>query len=424
MGPTLFDYQLDALSKLRNGCVLKGGVGSGKSITAVAWYYTLCGGSVECLTGEKFEILPSRKRYPLYIITTARKRDTKEWEAELEPFGIFATEMKPVVIDSWNNIQKYTGVADACFIFDEQRAVGRGKWSKTFIKIAKKNKWILLSATPGDNWNDYVPLFIANGFYRNRTDFNDQHVIWNPHVPYQQILKYYNTGLLIKYRKSILVEMKYETPAECIHEDIVCEYDKEMYHKAMIKRWNVYKGAPIVTAGEYCQVLRRIVNSDKTRCEAFLRLCGAHEKVIVFYTYNYERDIIIEALNNAGVCYAEWTGFKHEPVPDTERWVYLVEYNSGAEGWNCTKTDTMIFFDESYSYKQMVQAAGRIDRNNTPYKKLYYYHLRSRSSIDNSIRGSLMTKKKFNEKDFAPKGLPMYEKTIQKNEETKTYQAA
>lgn len=405
MSVVLKDYQLAALDRVKNGCVLKGGVGSGKSLTGLAWYYIEMGGTKESLSGvSNFKVLPTRALGPLYIITTARKRDTKEWESELAKFGIFNIPNKvPVfVIDSWNNIQKYSTVKDVHFIFDEQRAVGRGKWSKTFIKIAKANRWILLSATPGDQWSDYIPLFIANGFYRNRTDFNDRHVIWNPHVPYQQILKYYNTPQLMKYKREIVIPMYYKSPAVSHHEDIRCDYDREAYNVIRRDRWNAYEARPVRTAGEYCQLLRRCVNSDKTRQRAFLGLLEGHPKAIVFYTYNYERDIISDIIKGTDYTLAEWNGFAHQPIPTTDKWVYLVQYSAGAEGWNCTETDTIIFYDESYSFKQMTQAAGRIDRQNTPFKDLYYFHLTSRSSIDIAIRAALSEKKEFNETGFAP----------------------
>ena len=48
----------------------------------------------------------------------------------------------------------------------------------------------------------------------------------------------------------------------------------------------------------------------------------------------------------------------------------------------------------------MAQAAGRIDRLNSPYRDLYYYHLKSRSGIDIAISKALGQKKQFNERKF------------------------
>ena len=52
----------------------------------------------------------------------------------------------------------------------------------------------------------------------------------------------------------------------------------------------------------------------------------------------------------------------------------------------------------------MEQARGRIDRMNTPFNDLYYYHLKTRSGIDLAISRALNSKKKFNESGFINNG--------------------
>lgn len=397
---------------MKNGCILNGGVGSGKSITSVAYYYLQCGGCRSSLTGGHFVPLKKSNIIPLYIITTARKRDTAEWEKELSPFGIFSKGPTPIAhIDSWNNIKKYQGIKDAFFIFDEQRVVGSGAWVKAFLKITKKNRWILLSATPGDSWIDYVPVFVANGYFRTRTEFFDNHVIFNPHTPYRQIQKYYDTGRLLYYRNQILIKMNYKKKTVLHPMDIPVMYDIEKYTMVNKRRWNPYENKPIENASEFCQCLRRIVNTDDSRLVAFMDIIENHDKVIVFYTYNYEREIIKNAVETAQIPFAEWNGFSHQPIPSTNRWVYAVQYTAGCEGWNCTETDTMIFYDQSYSYKVMNQAGGRIDRQNTPFTDLYYYHLKSKAPIDLAISRALKSKKQFNESNFYTKKEFSYEKT-------------
>lgn len=404
MPVNLFDYQKKAIRQMKNGCVLCGGVGSGKSLTALGYYYMYNGGSWDSLDGGKQKLMENPK--DLYIITTARKRDDLEWEGELSHFLMSkhpdATPYKhKIVIDSWNNIKKYKDVHSSFFIFDEQRVVGSGAWVKAFLDIARKNRWILLSATPGDTWSDYIPLFVANGFYKNKTEFVREHIVYNPRVKFPKVDRYLNTKKLIRLRDSILVDMDFDRQTIAQHEDVYVRYDIAKYKETGRLRWNPYKNEPIKSAGELCYIWRKIVNSDESRQVALLELFEDHPKMIVFYNFDYELDILREVFSEIdGVEVSEWNGHKHQPVPDGKSWVYLVQYTAGAEGWNCIKTDTIVFFSQNYSYKIMQQASGRIDRLNTPYSKLFYYHLKSRSGIDLAISRALSEKRNFNEGKF------------------------
>lgn len=404
-GVTLRDYQVDALRRMKNGCILNGGVGSGKSRTALGYYYKLQGGEInsDCYVQMINPI-------DLYIITTARKRDTLEWEEEMLPFRMSTDPAaqkytNKIVVDSWNNIQKYIGVENAFFIFDEQRVVGYGKWTKSFLAIAAKNQWILLSATPGDTWHDYIPVFIANGFFRNKYSFEKQHVVYSPWTKFPKVDKYINEGPLLRMKQSILIDMDYKRETEQHHNWVTVDYDKFKYKKVIESRWNPYTNAPIKNSGEYCYVLRHITNENDDRLNMVLEILEAHPKAIIFYSFDYELELLRNMFDAAHYPYSEWNGHKHQKILSEDgapRWVYLVEYLAGAEGWNCTTTDTIIFFSQQYSYKIMVQASGRIDRMNTPYKDLYYFHLKSMSSIDVAIMSTLRKKKNFNERRFAP----------------------
>ena len=403
MGISLRDYQIDAVNKMKNGCILCGGVGSGKSRTALAYYYIRNDGVID----DSSEYIPmGDPPKDLYIITTARKRDTLEWEGELSPF-LLSTKQdinsyhNKVVIDSWNNIKKYADVEDAFFIFDEQRVIGSGTWVKAFLKIAKANEWILLSATPGDTWQDYIPVFVANGFYKNKSEFIREHIIYSRFSKFPKVDRYLNTGRLIRLRNKILVNMDFKRKTVSHHEDIYTKYDVETYKKVGKTRWNIYKDEPILNAAELCRVWRKIVNTDQSRQVALLEIIEKHPKAIIFYNFDYELELLKTLFANYEV--AEWNGHKHQPVPNGNAWVYLVQYNAGAEGWNCITTDTIIFYSQNYSYKIMEQSAGRIDRLNTPYTNLYYYHLKSYSSIDMAISKALSNKKKFNEGQWMSK---------------------
>lgn len=392
----LYDYQLDAVRRMKNGCILCGGVGSGKSRTALAYYFIKNGGEL----GDEYYPM-SDPPQDLIIITTARKRDTLEWEGECAPFLISPDRsvglyQHRVIIDSWNNIGKYKDKQNSFFIFDEQRVVGHGEWVKSFLKITKNNDWILLSATPGDSWQDYIPVFIANGFYKNRTQFSSEHIVWDHHVKFPKVDRYINTGRLIRLRNSILVDMDFQRKTTPHHVEIYTDYDPADYKRILRDRWNIWDERPLETGGELCYALRRLVNSDESRSRAVMDILADHPKAIIFYGFDYELNILKHLPYMEGTVVSEWNGHKHQPVPDGDAWAYLVQYTAGCEGWNCIKTDTVIFYSQNYSYKVMEQASGRIDRLNTPFSDLYYYHLKSHASIDVSISRALKAKRDFN----------------------------
>ena len=402
----LRDYQMDAVKKMSNGCILNGGVGSGKSRTGLYYYFKENGGSIDC---KKYT--PMKHPQDLYIITTAMKRDSLEWEGELANYHIsidpkVSQYKNKTIIDSWNNIKKYKDVTDAFFIFDEDRVTGSGVWVKSFLKIAKHNDWIILSATPGDTWEQYIPVFVANGFYKNKTEFIREHVVYSRFTKFPKIERYINTGRLIRLRNRILIDMDFHRNTTTHHEDVFVSYDISKYKEVMRNRWDPYKNEPIQQASGLCYVLRRIVNTDESRIVALMEILEKTPRAIIFYNFDYELEMLrhlfwcddgVEPNEYIDYEVAEWNGHMHQPIPTSDRWVYLVQYTAGCEGWNCIKTDTIIFFSQNYSYKVMTQAAGRIDRLNTPYTDLYYYHLKSRSGIDLAISRALKQKKKFNE---------------------------
>lgn len=395
MDVTFMPHQQAAIDRLQSGMILCGGVGTGKSITALGYFYmTIC----DAIRWTDGRWGPMRRWVQLYIITTARKRDTKEWDVECAHFDFEG--MAPIV-DSWNNLHKYEDVEGAFFIFDEQRVVGSGSWVKSFLRLTKKNRWILLTATPGDTWMDYIPVFVANGFYKNRTQFLRRHAVYSRFSKYPKVDKWLEPEFLDWLRKKITVLMKYEKHTTRHWEDVIVDYDAKLYSRVANDRWDPWKNEPIQDIAGACYLMRKTVNSDPRRMDAVRAKLMVCERAIIFYNYDYELEMLRELREFCPV--AEWNGHVHEPLPEGERWVYLVQYAAGCEGWNCVTANTIIFFSQNYSYKAMEQAAGRIDRINTPYADLYYYTLRTKAPIDMAIRRAISCKRKFNEKLFIEK---------------------
>lgn len=391
-------HQKEALAKLGNGNILWGGVGSGKSRVAVAYYKE------------------NESPKDIYVITTAKKRDSKDWEGEFARIAVGKDTSNQIctesdlncvpdsahgllTVDSWNNIDKYSKISGAFFIFDEQRLVGSGRWVKAFLKIAKRNNWILLSATPGDTWMDYVPVFVANGFYKNRTEFKREHVVYAPYVRFPKILRYVGEGRLIKLREKILIPMPY--PKLTVRHSVtkIVSHKEDLLKSVIKNRWHIYQNRPIRDISELFQIMRRIINCDASRVRAIRKLMEEHPKMVIFYNFDYELEILRQLGSEIPI--AEWNGHRHEEIPETDKWLYLVQYVAGSEGWNCVETDTIVFYSLTYSYKNWEQAHGRIDRLNSPYRDLYYYILRSKSIVDQAIWHSLKAKKNFNVMQFS-----------------------
>lgn len=380
----LYEHQQKALKEMKNGCILKGGVGTGKSYTALTYY------------------VQHESPKDIYIVTTARKRDDLDWDREAASLTISKDKASSahgvLVVDSWNNISKYVDVEDAFFIFDEQRLVGSGAWSKAFLKIAKKNRWIVLSATPGDTWMDYIPVFIANGFYKNRTEFKRRHVVYNTYTKFPKVDRYVGTATLAKHRRDILVEMPYARHTRRHVEYVTVKHDEEKLKTVLMQRWHIYEERPLKDIAEAFLVARKVVNEDPDRMRVVREVMAKTPRLIIFYNYDYELEALRSLADERLV--AEWNGHKHEPVPSKDEWLYLVQYTAGAEAWNCVETDTILFYSQNYSYKIFEQAQGRIDRLNTPYTDLRYYVLVSDSSVDSAITKALKTKRIFNVSDF------------------------
>lgn len=402
MSDFLRDYQRDAVSRMKNGCILNGGVGTGKSRTGLYYYFKENGGKIE--NGNYTRM---KTQQDLYIITTARKRDTLEWEGELANFMLTTDPDKSIydhkiVIDSWNNIKKYKDTTNAFFIFDEDKVTGYGTWAKTFLKITKLNDWIILSASPGDNWLDYAAVFIANGYYRNITEFKNKHVEYDRFVrSYPKIKRFRDTGKLLRLRNRILVNMDNDQKKILTNHDVYCDYNRQAYKDLFKYRWNEEKQEPIENASELCYLARKISNADPTRIIKLLEIFKEKKKIIIFYNFDYELELIKKTLEENEIVYSEWNGHKHQSIAEHElEWCYLVQYTAGAEAWNCILTDTIVFYSQNYSYKIMLQASGRINRMNSPFRELHYYHLKSKSPIDIEISKALIKKKNFNESRF------------------------
>lgn len=397
--------QIQAVRQLQNGSILAGGVGSGKTLTSLAWYLTSVCNAASFKKGGSLAKKKVKGSPTLYVITTAKKRDSLEWEEEAARLGLSTDPAcsftgSSIVVDSWNNIGKYSDREHAVFFFDEQRASGSGRWVKEFLKITRKNTWLLLSATPGDVWMDYLPVFMAHGFFRTRTEFMEDHVIFDRFAKYPKVKRYIGEAKLQRLRRSILVEMPVERHTTRERETVYCDYDRDLYKWVVKNRMDPWTEEPLRDAGGVCRILRKVVSDNDWRSEQAKRILSSNERVIVFYNYNYELDRILAVAESLGLPTAQWNGRRHDAIPAEPRWVYICQYTSAAEGWNCTSTDTVLFWSLNYSWRVTEQCEGRIDRLNTPYSRLRYYFLESHSSIDEAVRRSLSSKKVFNERAF------------------------
>lgn len=376
---TLKPEQEATMLKLQSGNILVAGVGSGKTYMGIFW-------------------AARQRANKIIVITTAAKRDKiapghkkPDWQESLDNCGI-----RDYIVDSWNNIKKYDHCSQSVFLFDEAKQTGYGAWGKSFIKIAKNNKWIVMSATPADNFIHYMPTFVAHGFYRNKTDFYDQHVEFDKYAKYPKIKTIHGTARLEKLRKSITVVMEMPRHTKRHYRELVCDFDYELLKAIQTTHWNGYTEAPIETPSEMTQLLRRVVAIDPDRMKQARQVMKAVPRLIIFYNYNYELEILEHICEDIDKEYTSWNGKHHDLIPTSKQWIYLVQYNA-SEGWECITTDSMMFYSPNYSWRAFEQCCGRIDRMNTKYTDLYYYSLISKSKIDKDVIKANKEKRNFNE---------------------------
>ena len=263
-------------------------------------------------------LLQFKFNFPLYIITTAKKRDDEDWEREAALVGI-----KEVKVDSWNNIKKYSKISGGMFIFDEQRLVGSGVWVRSFYKIAKKNKWVLLSATPADTWMDLIPVFVANGFYKNRTHFIGTHVRYAPYVTFPKITGFLDLPRLKANRSKIFVLMPSKKHTRPHIHKITVDYNVDLVKFVLKNSWNPFKNEPIEHLSAETAICRRIINIAPSRIMKLLEIQEIAERLIIFYNLNFELDIL-RTWFRWRTTVAEWNGWQHDPIPKNDNWVYLV----------------------------------------------------------------------------------------------------
>ncbi len=391
MNIQLTEYQVEAVEKMHNGCILRGGTGSGKTLTSLVHVFEkILKGSSPLYPGHTYK--KAAVNLSIYVITTPKKRDSLDWtrEAALVPIGL-------TVVDSWNNIKKYEHLKNAVFIFDESKVIGYGAWTQSFLKITRHNAWMLLSATPGDTWLEYMPVFIANGFYKNKTEFEREHVMWSRFSKYPKVERYLGISRLIRQRDLITVDMGDQRATTQHHKDVLCDFNAIHYEILAKDRWNLFENKPIRDISQLCFALRKVVNSDESRLAALSTIYARHKKVIVFYNFNYELELLRSWCDSNKIVYSEWNGRNHDDLPTSPLWVYLCQYTAAKEAWNCIETDCIVFYSQTYSYKALVQSAGRIDRMNTTFLHLYYYHLISSAPIELGIQKALYHKENFNE---------------------------
>ena len=386
----LLKYQEEAIQKLHSGSVLYGATGSGKSLTGLA-YYMRCWSHLD-----------------LYIITTSKKRNAGEWEEEIAKLGC----PPPKAIDSWNRLKNYRMVSDAFFLFDEHKVGGHGKWAQSMITIAKKNKWILLTATPGDVWDDYASIFIANEFVKNKTTWNEDFCIFDRISKYPKIIGYQREDVLKNMRDAVLVPMEYQSEKVPIPYVIPykVDHEEEAYVLARRKSLRHPEMRAFRNTSAMFAYMRMNLPDKESKIQALADVLKKEPKAIIFYNFTPEKYEIENAARQVNIPFFQYNGQIKDNVPDGDTWVYAVQYTAGAEAWNCITCRTVIFYSMNYSYKVMTQAKGRIDRCNSPFDELHYYYFISPDfEIDQEILNALTRKEKFNEEALANKHFIGYQ---------------
>lgn len=440
----LYNYQNKILDAIESGKhLVKADCSAGKTLCSLCW--AACTGKPNVL-----------------VVTTASVRDSRGFEREMDKFcdmfDSWYISLSSFSVVSWSGLNKWLdanwgSLDEWAIIFDEIQRGKAGissKQGKAMLQICKRTDcWTGWTATPGDKWEDYYAYFTITGYTRTKTEFRKRFCVMQ-NYPFPKLLAKKNEEEYMRIKNAIWhevdsSEMADELP-ETIHQTI--KFKQPTGYKQLMKTHEL-DGEFLDNASALAHAARRLCGSkqkldwlvdfveglgsggignkdelcirqssawingadnnvlDKIRDEVKEKYHDNNHSVLVFYSYETEREAIEKALKGKVGKIWNINGKEHDvPMEDTigKHDVVLAQWQAGAFGLNLQFMNYWVSFSPSYSYTISEQARKRIHRKGQT-KICKYWYLVCENTIDEDVYACLKDKKEFDEEMWGEEKL-------------------
>lgn len=395
-----YPFQEDAINQLLEGKhIIKADCGLGKTCIFFNW-------------------LERNHATHVIIATTASKCHSKDFQTtELIKFTSpeFRAHLVSLEVVSWHMLKKWTDkkspqqLANYYFVADELQRCRQGVSSlmgRAFLFITKHCKaWTGYTGTPGDNWLQFHPYFIATGKIKNKTEFMRDYTI-SQQYPFPMVLGFRHEDTLKGWWRDISYEpdtseVMSQLPAET-HQ--IMRFPTPKGYKKVLKSSTTLDGEFLDSNMALYHHLRQMC-ATKQKLDALEDLLSSlSSPLVIFFNYTCEREQILGLAAHMKRKVWRIDGECHEiPTEETigQNDIVLCHYLSGSEALNLQFCHYMVFYSPNYSYSISVQAKGRVKRVGQQ-NPMFFYSFLCSDSIEEEVMDCIKQKKDFAEKIWSP----------------------
>ena len=388
----LYEFQKQALNASEPNYFYALDTGTGKTITSIHHY-------LKWSNGER-----------LVIFCPPAKKKEGGWDRDIQ-FIEKAYDIKiNYEVVSYGTIARYIKPNEPYFIiYDEAHYLKnptskRGKKGALLAKGA--TNFCLLTATPMANgWIDSYNYFIMFNFFRNKTQMNREHAIYEARNftgrPIQVVAGFHSTEILDAHFASFSVSISKDEALDLpplIFEQVKFEASKEY---RTLKKDRVLGDVAYDTMPKLLHGLRFYANQSDKLSYTEMMMEGTSKNIVIFYQYKYEFEKLHEISKKLKKKIFVVNGQKNSlPAKASgdklKNSVTLIQYQAGSSGIELQYCSEVIFYTPTYSYQDYEQSLGRAYRNGQTNKVTVYQYMTDKT-IETDVWQALANKKDFSE---------------------------